>query len=301
MKFLRTKETIAQNMAFMGIMAAINIILALIIALVPFVSIFLIIFLPLTSALVTLTCKKRYFAIYAFATIGLSLVATLWNMETTVFYVLPSILTGFVFGLLIQLKVHPVWSIFCATIVQSALTFLFVPLINFVFQTDLVTFFLKVFGLQEQPWGSVVVLTFVFLISLIQVFLSYFVVKEEIKKFGFEECKDLKHPWIYSLICGVSSLSIIGLYFCSLSIAYLMLAISFYFAVFLVIRLVQEKYWRTLIVCGVFVLINIFVFALANQYLAQYSQVLLTGITPLCISIISFLVYFLKKQKEQIE
>lgn len=301
MKFLRTKETLAQNIAFMGIMAAINIILALIIALVPFISIFLIIFLPLTSTLVALTCKKRYYPIYALATVGLALVATLWNMETTIFYVVPSILTGFIFGILIRAKVHPVWSIFSATVIQAGLTFLFVPLINFVFQTDLVSFFQKVFGIYDQPWGQIVILTFVFLISLIQVFLSYFVVKEEVKKFGFEECKDLKRSWIYSLIGAISSLSIIGFYFCSLSVAYLMLAISFYFSIFLVIRLVEEKYWRTLIVCGVFVLINIFVFALAYQYLKEYSQVLLIGITPLCISLLSLAVYFLQKQKEQIE
>lgn len=301
MKFLRQKETLTQNMAFMGIMAAINIIFALVIALVPFLSIFLIIFLPLTSALVALTCKNRYYPIYALATVGLALAATLWNMETTVYYVIPSILTGFVFGFLMKMRVHPVWSIFAATVVQTGVTFAFIPLINFLFQTNLVDFFRKVFGVYEQPWGEIVILVFIFLISLIQVFLSYFVVKEEVKKFGFEECKDVSHPWIYSLICGVCSLSIIGFYFLALSVGYLMLAISFYFAVFLIIRLVEEKYWRTLIVCGVCLLLNIFIFALANQYMEEYSQLLLTGITPLCISIISFIVYFLQKQKEQIE
>ena len=42
-------------------------------------------------------------------------------------------------------------------------------------------------------------------------------------------------------------------------------------------ELVEEKYWRTLIVCGVCLLLNIFIFALANQYMEEYSQLLLTG------------------------
>ena len=116
MKLFSKRETLLQNMALMGIMAAINIIVAVISAFAPVASIFLVLILPLSSTLVEIYCKDRYYPIYAVATIGLSLVATLWNMETTIFYVLPSILTGYIFGLMSKKNVPAIYSILSASI-----------------------------------------------------------------------------------------------------------------------------------------------------------------------------------------
>ena len=94
------RETLVQNIAYMAIMAAINVVFVLITTLVPALLFLMIFVLPLTSTMVTLLCKKKYFPIYAVATIGLCMVVTLWKIDDTIFYVIPSIITGFFQSLL---------------------------------------------------------------------------------------------------------------------------------------------------------------------------------------------------------
>ena len=86
MEFKKPRESLVQNITFMAMMAAINVVFVVLTTFVP-VLVFLIVFiLPLTSVLVTLHCKKIYFPIYAVATIGLCLICTIWQIDDTIFY-----------------------------------------------------------------------------------------------------------------------------------------------------------------------------------------------------------------------
>ena len=69
----------------MAIFAAINIVLTLIANFVPFVTVFLVIFLPLTSAIVEVACKDKYFPIYGFGTLGLCIAVSFWNLDSVIF------------------------------------------------------------------------------------------------------------------------------------------------------------------------------------------------------------------------
>ena len=55
----------------MALMAAINMVFSLVAMVFPFASLFLIIALPMASVLVVLTCKEKFYPIYAVATIFL--------------------------------------------------------------------------------------------------------------------------------------------------------------------------------------------------------------------------------------
>ena len=59
----KEKETLLQNMAFMGIMAALNVLLSCLGAYVPIAGIFVMIFLPFFSAVTAMICKWRYYPI----------------------------------------------------------------------------------------------------------------------------------------------------------------------------------------------------------------------------------------------
>ena len=89
----KKKETLVQNITYMAIMAAINVVFVLITVLVPFLFFLIVFVLPLTSTIVTLHCKKRYFPIYAVATIGLCMICTMWQIGDTIFYVIPSVIS----------------------------------------------------------------------------------------------------------------------------------------------------------------------------------------------------------------
>ena len=56
----KKRETLTQNIAYMGLMAAINVIFVLLTYFVPFLIFLLVFVLPLTSVVVTIFCQKNY-------------------------------------------------------------------------------------------------------------------------------------------------------------------------------------------------------------------------------------------------
>lgn len=301
MKLIYQRENLVKSIPLMALMAAINIIVAELAALSLFASIFLILVLPLTSAIVELCCKDRYFPIYALATFGLSLALTFWNLETTVFYVLPSIITGYIFGLLAKHKIPAVWAIFAATLAQTGITYGLIPIVNFIFQIDLVDAFKTAFKLKEMANVDIIIPTFIFLISLIQTSLSQIVVSTELEKFGIkEEAKQISDVIAYG--CGIFfAMLIIPFYFINLSFAYIYLAMSIYFAIYSLTIVIIDKKFLLIIPSGITLVITIVIFALLQTFLKEASQFLLFGILSMCICTISLVFSFLRKKKEKIQ
>lgn len=301
MRLIYQRDTLVKSIPLMALMAAINIIIAELAALTPLVSIFVILILPLTSTIVELCCKDRFFPIYALATFGLSLALTFWNIETTIFYVFPSIVTGYIFGLLAKHKIPTIWSIFTATLAQTAITYALIPFIDFLFQVDIILTFKTAFGLKDMLYVDVIIPTFIFGVSLIQVSLSQLIVTQELNKFGMKD--DLnRFSKTASAISGLffSLLIILG-YFLSLEVAYLSLAMSLFFAIYLLTNLFFEKKYFELIPVGVCLILNIVLFALVQSYLKEASQLLLIGFISACICLISIVFSLLHKKKEKIQ
>lgn len=298
MSIFAKRKTLLQNMAFMGIMAAINIIISVISAFSPIVSVILVIFLPLTSTLVELFCEDKYYPIYAVATFGLGIVATLWNMQMTFFTLLPSLITGFIFGLFAKHRFHPVWSVLAASLLQALITLLFIPLINLIFDVDIIYTFKAAFNLVEKENINIIIPAFIVAISFAQIVLSYIVISNEIRKFHEEMSYEENSYMIFGIVGSIVSASIIGLYFVSLTLGYIFLILSIFFASFILVSFIKDKMWRTLIVCGAFVLLNVFVYALAYSNMKPNSALLLLGVTPFGISTLSLVVSFLQKKPD---
>ena len=300
MKLIYERKTLVKSIPLMALMAAINIIIAALSTLSVVVSVFLILILPLTSALVELCCKDRYFPIYAVATFGLSLALTFWNIDTTIFYVLPSIITGYIFGLLAKHKIPSVWAIFAATLGQTAMMYALIPLVNFIFQVDVIMTFKTAFQVASKEGIDIIVPTFIFLISLIQVGLSQMIVSLELEKFGIREEKEFSELIVPSFGLALSLL-IILFYFVSLEFAYLFLAMSLFFTANIIVETIVKRNYSKLIPYGIVILVNVFLFALLSQYTKAYSQFLLIGISSTLICLLSIVFSFLKKKKEKIQ
>lgn len=301
MRLVYQRKNLQKSIPLMALMAAINVIIAEIAGLSLIASLFLILCLPLTSVLVEICCKDRYFPIYAIATIGLSLGLTFWNIETTIFYVLPSIITGYIFGLLAKRKIPTVWSIFLATLAQTGISYALIPFINFVFQVDLIMTFKTAFGLKDMVNVSYIIPTFIFLISLVQISLSQLIVSQELNRFGIQENKSVSSDLFSSLTGILFSLLIILFYFVNLSLAYICLAISIFFAINSLLVLIVNKNYFSLIPIAASFLLNFFLFALLQSELKEASQFLLLGFSSICICVISLVFSFLQKKKEKIQ
>jgi hypothetical protein len=81
-------------------MCALNAVVATLSTLVPLSSLFVIIFLPLVSVLTVILCEDKYAIIYLVAAIALSLGVTAYDITATLFYIIPAIVVGTLYGFL---------------------------------------------------------------------------------------------------------------------------------------------------------------------------------------------------------
>lgn len=199
----KKRETLTENIAYMGLMAAINVIFVLLTYFVPFLIFVLVFVLPLTSVIVTIFCKKQYLPIYLLATIGLCLIVTFNNFSDTLFYVIPALISGMIFGLMVERKISPIWIIFISTLITTGLSYAFVPLIELIYGQNIINVFLVVFQVDTFSYIDYMVPCFIYLISLIQSVLSYLFIKAELPKLGINiENESRFTPLLFaSIIC----------------------------------------------------------------------------------------------------
>ena len=280
----------------MSFFVAINVICSFLTTVIPLLSIILIIFLPLTSAVVEVNCKDRWFLIYAFATIGLSIVATLSSIDFTIFYIVPSIFTGYVFGLFAKKHLPSMYAIFIATIIQTALSFAFIPLIELITVSNLLDVFVKIFRISDRFWFNTLLLLIFFIVALMQVILSYIVVGNELKKFTQEEVWRVSQNQVACISSLASTMLAVIFAFFYLPLALLFVGISIYFGTFIVISQVYAKDKIALILDAVFAFIALLLYALLNKFFNNGVEFVLLTIAPTFISLFSILQSFLKKK-----
>lgn len=258
------RETLTQNIAYMGIMAAINVIFVIMTYFVPFLLFVLVFILPLTSAVVTLFCKKKYFPIYAIATISICFLVTINNFTDTLFYVIPSVLSGFAFGIMIEKKIPVIWIILISTIINTGFAYAFVPLIKFIYGTDIVTTFATMFGLKNYQYINYIVPCAIAFISLAQSTIAYIVIKTQIPKLGYELNDQIQHysTYIGSVVFIVLEVLLSILY---PSLSYLFMIGVIYFSTFVLFDLSIKLKKIPLILCGVSALATIIVFVSAYK------------------------------------
>lgn len=299
MGLFKKRETLVQNIAYMGLMAAINVIFVVLTTLVP-VLFFLIVFvLPLTSTIVALHCKKRFYPIYAFATIGVCMLCTIWKIDDTIFYVIPSVISGFIFAVMVEKEISAPWIIIATTIVQMAFSLLSIPFITWVFGRDIVTTFAAIFNLENYQYLEYVTPAFVFLLSLIQCILSFIVINEEIKKFGYElgEANLLSHKMLLGLLTSLILVIIFALTYKPLSYTFLMVAL--YFACLIIGGLINRKKIWIYISLVASLIVTFIVFAILYSIVPTPLGLLIIGVLFVLVGIIGFIDNCLLKRENK--
>ncbi|MCQ2087382.1 MAG: hypothetical protein MJZ37_04845 [Bacilli bacterium] len=187
MKIFSKKESLVQNITFLAIMAAINIVLLLLATVLPYLLILLTLILPFVSLLVTLYCKKVYYPIYLIVTIGLSFLVSFDAIFNVFFYIIPGIISGFIFGFCLEKEIPSSYSILYSAFVYVVGSYLTIILVNVLFEESVEDFYFSVLNLQNFAYRNYLISPFIFAIGIIQSSLSFFVIQNEIKKLGFEE------------------------------------------------------------------------------------------------------------------
>ncbi|MCD8195185.1 MAG: DUF2232 domain-containing protein [Coprobacillus sp.] len=263
----KKRETLVQNMTYMAIMAAINVVFVLLTTFVPVLMFLMVFILPLTSTMVALYCKKKYFIIYALVTVGLCMLVTMYNISDTLFYVIPSVITGFIFGFMVEKKIHAVWIIFTTSVIQLVLSYLMLPVIYFWLGIDMVNVFASVFGLADYEYLAYLVPSFIYFLALGQEAISYIVIKGQLPKFNYNvttENKFIYTPYIGALLSFTFSIVFAFIYG---PVAYLFMMFAAYFTIFIVASSAYRDGMKAWISLPIAFIVSIFIFAWLYSYI----------------------------------
>ena len=286
MSLFKKQETIVQNMVYMGLLAAVNVVFVLLTYFVPFLLFVLVFVLPLCSVIITYYCKKIYFPIYF---IVVTAICLLIDLPDTIFYVIPSLITGFIFGLFVDRKIQPIYSILLATVVQFGLSFAFIPLIKLLTDRDIIYDMARIFHLVDYVYLNYVVIAFVFFVAFAQVMISYMVMYSELSRFGISFHKDTKYVYVLDLISIGCSLLMILFAFVYPLLSFVFLMLTFIITIDRIIYLDFTHYKLYVVELVILSLGSIFFVALLYNLIPSPLGILLIGFLPFSISCVCLL------------
>ena len=298
MELFRKRETLIQNIAFMAIMAAINVVFVVLSNVLPVLLFLLVFVLPLTSTLVTIYCKKAYFPIYFVVTLALCFgVSAGFYIFDTFIYVLPSLITGFIFGFCIEKRVPAIYTLLIATAIQYGLTILtFFVLSKIVTNLDLTESIIIAFGLKDFEYKAVFIKVFLFIVAEIQIVISYIVTKVLVNRLGIEVNLICKQNYILYIVevlsAGLAVLSYF--YFPTYTLVIVLFALPIYLYR-LITLILQKRIWVWASEAGVH-LVFIFLFAFLYEYTQAPNQFILIYLLFGLLTIIDFLANYCFKQ-----
>ena len=293
MAVFEKKTTLVHHISYMGIMTAINLIFIVLATYIPVLMFLLILLLPFVSTIVSYYCQKRYYIIYAVASIGLCLI---FNINDTIFYVVPSIITGFVIGVLLEKKINPFWLILTTSIIESALTFALIPLINLIGNVDIVYAFLSIFKLNDFAYKEELVYLFIFFISLVQCALTHFILLSDAKKIGIEVNLKIDSYAPYIIGSELSIIASLAFAFFYPPLAFTFMVISLYFSVFLVIDIILSKKTLNYVLLITLSILSFFGFGILYTLIPAPLGLLLMLFLPITVTITSFVNNYLLKR-----
>lgn len=291
MNFFQKKETPIQNMTFMALMSAINVVVTLLTCFLWYLAIVLILILPLTSVLVGLYCKKRYYPLYIICSLLLCYLVTIYDPINTLFYVFPALLSGFCFSIFVKIKFPKIFLIIVPAIINLLFNYLAIPFINYFYGQDILNTLQQLLFLTTFECFNLIVPSILFIFSFIQALLSFLIIKDELIKFKYDIKNNDKYIYL-DIVFGTLFLilkTILCFYY--LDFAYLMMIVSMIFFLDYIIYQIIKKPKINSIVYLSALAINIFLFLSLYQYMdKEKSLLILDGFT--FISVFDYLINY---------
>jgi hypothetical protein len=303
MSFFKERTTPTQNVAFLSLMAAVNALLAVLLAFAPLSDLFVVLVLPLVSAMVGLLCQKQYLPIYVIAAIGVSLATSAYNMQATFFYVIPAILSGTLYGFLYHSKQPLPYLILYTALLELGMMALSILIIKGIYENDIIAFFLQVLGLADHPYIHDIVPAFLLTYALAQTAISHFVIQGFFSRFHLEEKSNEKLLLSYP-IGGIGAV-VLALSFIVYSPAtsYFFLVLALYLTAFSSLLFVTKFAWWVYLVLGVMELLSLYGFASLYSLVPADGGLVLLSFFLFSLDTATLLgrLLLLRKKKERID
>ncbi len=190
MQLLKRQETPTGNIALLGIFSAILAVFSLIIAFVPFTSVAFGLFLPLISAVAAYYVQKKYIPLYM---VGASLICvgiTFFNIGDTLFFVIPSIFSGSLFGFMRTKKILPQFNIFIISLVQFILHIIAYYLLIVITGIDMLNVVVSLLNLNDAKNYMILFISALLSLSFGETGLNYLIIEGVLEKFSIETTKE---------------------------------------------------------------------------------------------------------------
>jgi hypothetical protein len=302
MNFLQKRTTPSENVSFMGVMCAVNAVFALLGSFIPFSDLILVLFLPLVSALVGFLCQPKYLLAYLPSAVGVVLAVTCFSMGTTLFYVIPAILSGTLYGFLIQKQIPVSITVFLTAVLELALNYLMLPCIDALYEIDMIESIKIMLQINSYQYVDDIIPMFVFGYSLAQVGISHFIIQGVYSSFNFQYAPESWLSFWCPIVAGFFGVLALSLALVAVSVAYVFLAFGVYFTAFSSLNLLRKNPWYVYLTLGVMFALAVYSFAIWNGYFPKDSGMLLSAIFLLSVdtpSLLSSLLLSLRRKPSQ--
>lgn len=303
MKIINKKDDLKSTIPLMALFISLNLVVTIFATYLPVSGFILILFLPLISTIYCLNTKKRYFPIYFFTSIGLSVCFSIQDLTTTLLYLLPALIQGLFFSIFINLNKDGVYSYFISILILFLTKLAVIPLIDFIYGVNTIETILKILSLSSMENIELFVYFGMFLLCTFEMFMVFIITKNELEKLGYKINLFSNISPIFLFISSISScLSIACSTMHFFKISYTFLAISLILAILITVQLIKKEILIFSIISGLSLIVTwlMFVSFLNNDgFLIAFSML---SIFDVCMSLsgaIYLLCAMLKKHKDE--
>jgi len=295
MKFFHKRLGPSQNLAFVGLMCAVEAVLATIGTLLPLSSLLIIIFLPLVSAFTVIVCEDKYILIYLVAAIVLSLGVTAYDISETLFYIVPATIVGTIYGFLLKKGLPSAYLIFLCALIETGLNYAALPIIKLLSGQDFLVLLETMLGMIGEPIVPFLIPSFIFVYSLMEVVLSHVFGMPLLRSLGIKSWDLESFSWLYEVLTFLFSGMAIGVAFADISVGYCLLFAGLFFLAYSLLTFVRKLPWWTYVFLAVMGVGGWIVFVCLYHLMPPYTGMILLGIFTICFAIPCLIVRLLFK------
>ena len=268
MKIINKKDDLKSTIPLMALFVSLNLIITVFATYLPVSGIVLILFLPLISTIYCLNTNKRYFPIYFLTSLCLSICFSVQDLTSTLLYLLPALIQGLFFAILINLKKDGILAYFISVLILFLTKFSIIPLIDFIYNINTIETILKILSLSTIENIDLFVYFGMFLLCTFEMFMVFIITKNELEKLGYKINLFSEVSLIFILVSTISSfMALVFSYMHFFKISYTFLALSLILSILITIQLIKKEVLIFSIVSGVSLVFTWIVFvSFLNKY-----------------------------------
>ena len=294
MPLVSERKTPAQNIALLGILAGVIVVISVLGGFLPILSFLVIFILSAAAALGTRITAVKYGLPFMIAASLLSVAASFFNLTEALFYFVPSILAGGIYGIMSRNKLPLSLAVFAGAALTLAFNYLAFFFIKAVYELDVIEDSLTLLGLASNPAVRSAVPGFLLGIALAEMVLAHFLIAIFYDRFALKTEENWSVIFVPAFGVLFSALAI-GLGFVSHPAALVFLVAAIFFAVMTLYYLIDAMDKLLWILSAVALILGVFLVAILYPYMPEGEGILLASSFPFLFGLIMLI--FLRRIK----